>query len=338
MGRRFEWRTGGPVEVQELPYGMLQSASFQVSSLARTILTGTHVRRRAGDPADPADVATRELFDEGFTELCLCPITFLSGEVHAVSFGTRRPGGFEDEHVEGVLRTLPALSRIAEILALTRTAANLLDTYVGRNAGGRILAGKIQRGDVDTIHAVMWFSDLRDFTALASELPPDQLIRALNELFECQVPAIERRSGEVLKFMGDGLFAIFPIVDGGPSIDALCDGALDAAAEAFAALAATNVTRRSRSAPPLRFGLALHVGEVAYGNIGGAGRLDFTCIGPAVNLAARLEGVASKLGRDVVLSDGFRRHTTRPVERLGDFQLKGVPAPETVWAPGPPSS
>jgi adenylate cyclase len=226
---------------------------------------------------------------------------------------------------------IPPLSRVAEILALSRTAANLLDTYVGHNAGERILAGHIQRGEVEPIHAVLWFSDLRGFTSLAAKLDAGALIRALNELFECQVPAIEKRGGEVLKFMGDGLLAIFPIKSGGRSVAELCDAALDAADEAHGALAALNRRRAQAEELPLEFGLALHVGEIAYGNIGGAGRLDFTVIGPAVNLAARLEGLTSKLGKRIVLSEQFAAATKRPVERLGEFELKGVPGSPTAF-------
>jgi adenylate cyclase len=329
VGRSFLWRPGQPVEITERSYSFLHSDEFRRSPAAEVFRTGEPVRLRLTDGAHSSRMAS-ELRAEGYRDFFVGPMRFLSGQVHALTVATRRPDGFSDEHLGAVLRVLSPLSRIAEIMALARTATNLLDAYVGHNAGERILAGNIRRGDSDQLHAVLWFSDLRDFTSMSTELPPGQVIAVLNELFDCQVPAIERHGGEVLKFMGDGLLAIFPFGATARTDAELADAALDAAGEAFAALAAVNARR---TGPPIRFGLALHVGDVAYGNIGGSGRLDFTCIGPAVNLAARLEGVASRLGRQLVTSTEFARLTSRPVEELGSFELKGVPGLVSAWAP-----
>jgi len=225
-------------------------------------------------------------------------------------------------------RVVRPLSRVAEILALRRTAASLLTTYVGRNAGERILAGRIVRGDIETLRAVIWFSDLRGFTEMSARLPPAEIIETINQVFECQVPAIEQRGGEVLKFIGDGMLAIFPVDE--TSTPALrTAAALEAADQAFAALAALNTTRTAA----LQFGLALHLGEIAYGNIGSSNRLDFTVIGSAVNLAARLEGLTGKLGRPLLLSEALAAHATRPLDELGAFELKGVPGKQRVYAP-----
>jgi adenylate cyclase len=317
VGRSFRWRRGGQVEVRENTFAYLQSEAFRTSPIAEVCATGKLVRVRPGP--------------EGFTDFLTVPMTFMSGQVHAITFATRAPGGFTDEHVAGLLHIARPLTRVGEILALSRTAANLLNTYVGRNAGERILAGHIQRGDTDTLGAVIWFSDLRGFTALSGAMPPGSIIRVLNDLFECQVPAIEHRGGEVLKFIGDGLLAIFPIGEGDRSAAALADLALDAAEDAFTALDDLNRARTARGDGPIRFGLALHVGDVAYGNIGGAGRLDFTCIGPAVNLASRLEGLTSRLDRPIVLSRELAALTSRPTESLGTFELKGVSDPQEVF-------
>ena len=200
------------------------------------------------------------------------------------------------------------------------------------------MAGRILRGDIETIRAVIWFSDLRGFTAIAGSMEPAAVMGILNDLFDCQVPAIERRGGEVLKFMGDGLLAIFPIEEQSRPVRELCDLALEAVADAFGALERLNTTRSERGDAAIRFGLALHLGDVAYGNIGGSGRLDFTCIGTAVNVASRLEGLTERLGRPVVLSDEFARLTSRHVEPLGTHELRGVAELQRVWAPfGPPS-
>ena len=333
-GRSFRWEPDRPFEVLEHSYAYLQSNAFLESPAAAVFRTGAPVRCRPLDPeAEREFPLLKDLAADGITDYLAAPLTFISGQVHAITFATRHPDGFSEPQIGALLRVLGPLSRIAEIFALGRTAENLLNTYVGRNAGERIMAGNIHRGDTDTIRAVIWFSDLRGFTALAGTMPAGALIRVLNDLFECQVPAIERFGGEVLKFMGDGLLAIFPLEGGSKSPPDLCDAALDAVNAAFGALESLNRARSSRAVNPIHFGLALHVGDVAYGNIGGAGRLDFTCIGPAVNLASRLEGLTSKLGRNVVLSRDFARLTTRAVESVGTFELKGVADPEDVFAP-----
>src|SRR5207237_772614 len=158
---------------------------------------------------------------------------------------------------------------------------------------------------------------------------PAETIRMLNEVFDCQVAAIERHGGDVLKFMGDGLLAIFPIDERHPP-PATCDAALSATGEAFTALERCNAGRGATGAAPLSFGVSLHVGEVAYGNIGGAARLDFTCIGAAVNLAARIEGLTAQLRKRLLLSEEFARATTVETRSLGAFGLKGVAQPATV--------
>ena len=194
------------------------------------------------------------------------------------------------------------LARVAEIRAWYRVAGNLLTTYVGKNAGERVLAGHIRRGDTEAIYAAIWLSDMRGFTALADTLPPQDLVDLLNRYFDCQVPAIVDHGGEVLKYMGDGLLAIFPI-GAERDFSTICAAALAAGKDARDKIAALDTTDRDGSG--LRFGLALHVGDVLFGNIGSGNRLDFTCIGPAVNLAARLEKLAGRLGRTILASEDF---------------------------------
>lgn len=326
-GRSFVWVPDAPVVVRENSYADFDSAAFLANPAAEVFRTRQPARRRRADGS-----LTGELGDAGYTDFVAHPMRFLSGEVHAISFATRAPGGFSEPELAALAAVLPPLSRIAEILALARTAANLLNTYVGHNAGERILAGQIQRGDTQSLRAVLWFSDLRGYTALSSELQPGGVIRMLNELFDCQVPAIERQGGEVLKFMGDGLLAIFSLAAGDDAARR-CDQALSAAGEAFDALGRLNLRRLGAGETPLQFGVALHVGEVSYGNIGGSGRLDFTCIGPAVNLVSRLEGMTAKLERPLVVSDAFAKLTTRPTTFVGHHELKGVPGLTEVFAP-----
>lgn len=333
MGRRFMWMPDKPVEVAEASYAILNSPEFRLSPVSAVMESGQVFRRQlAENPPEPKAMVIGPLAAEGFTDYIAIPLKFLSGEVHAVTFATKAAGGFSNEQIQGLEQVAIPLSRLAEILALRRTAANLLDTYVGHGAGERILGGKIQLGDTETIHAVIWFSDLRGFTALSGRVDPDALIQTLNEIFDCQVNAIQRHGGEVLKFIGDGMLAIFP-ADGSSDKSIACNRALDAAADAYKALETLNAKRQERGDGAVRFGLALHIGDVAYGNIGGAGRLDFTCIGTAVNLAARLEGLTGQLKRDIVVSSAFATLANRPMESIDTFTLKGVPTPELVFAP-----
>jgi adenylate cyclase len=258
------------------------------------------------------------------TDYLVAPLIFTDGAVHAVTCSTRQPGGFTDAQVADLEAVMTPLARVAEIRALRRTASTLLDTYVGHDAGERILGGHIRRGDIEEIHAAIWLSDMRGFTALADGLPPRVLIDLLNRYFDCQVPVILDHGAEVLKFMGDGLLAIFPV--GGDETE-VCRRALAAARQAQA-----NITALASSAMPrLRFGLALHIGNVLYGNIGSGNRLDFTCIGPAVNFAARIEKVTGQLGLAIVASEEFVRHCPGEFASLGEFALPGFGAAQPVF-------
>jgi adenylate cyclase len=206
--------------------------------------------------------------------------------------------------------------------------ATLLDTYVGRHAGARILAGQIRRGDTEAIHAAIWLSDMRGFTSLADRLAPQRLIDLLNRYFDAQVPPILDRGGEVLKFMGDGLLAIFPVAPEDGDAGTACANALAAARDARARIGALTPPA---DANDVRFGLALHLGDLLYGNIGGETRLDFTCIGPAVNLAARLEKLAGELGRAILASADFARRCPGALLPVGEFALKGFDAAQRVY-------
>jgi adenylate cyclase len=326
LGRQFRWTKGEPLETRELTLAIQQSPAFAGSPLILVTKQRQEVHRPLEGALAKDDFGVlHDLKAQGFTGYLCAPLPFVSGETHAATFVTRTPGGFTDEHLATIRRIVRPLSRLAEIVALQRVASNLLSTYVGRNSGDRILSGRIMRGDIETLRAVIWFSDLRGFTSLSARLPPRAIIDLLNELFDCQVPAIEKHGGEVLKFIGDGLLGIFPL---DKDVDTRAADALAAANDAYAALDARN----AGAAEPLRFGLALHVGEIAYGNIGGASRLDFTAIGPAVNVAARLEGLTGKLDRRVVVSSELAGHLHVPLEDLGAFELKGVPTPQHVFA------
>ena len=325
MGRRFIWRPATEVEVSEAPFELLESADFLENPIAQVYATGRALRRKLADPDCTVDFPVlSELRAEGITDYLASPLLFSDGAIHAVTCTTRQPGGFTDAQIAGIEAIITPLARVAEIRALRRMGSTLLDTYVGHDAGERILAGRIRRGDIEEIHAAIWLSDMRGFTALADSLPPPVLIDLLNRYFDCQVPVILEHRAEVLKFMGDGLLAIFNIAGNETEV---CERALAAARRAQA-----NVAALSDSAiPGLRFGLGLHIGDVLYGNIGSGNRLDFTCIGPAVNCAARIEKLTSQLGRAILASSEFARHCAGEFTPLGEFRLAGFSAPQLVF-------
>ena len=325
MGRRFIWRPGAEIEMSEAPFGVLETAEFLDSPVARVYETGRPIRRKLTDPDGSVDFPVlADLRAQGVTDYLASPLFFTDGAIHVVTCTTREPGGFTDAQIAGIEAIITPLARVAETRSLRRMAGVLLDTYVGHDAGERFLAGRIRRGDIEEIHAAIWLSDMRGFTALADRQPPRVLIDLLNRYFDCQVPVILDHGAEVLKFMGDGLLAIFTI-DGDEA--EVCTRALAAARQAQ-----TNVAALSREAMPgLRFGLALHVGDVLYGNIGSGNRLDFTCIGPAVNFAARIEKLAGQLGREILASGEFARHCRGEFVALGEFTLPGFSAAQQVF-------
>jgi adenylate cyclase len=335
MGRRFVWRPGAEVETSEAPFTLLESADFRDNPVARVYETSATIRRRLADPDCALDFPIlAELRAEGVTDYLAVPLFFTDGAIHVVTCTTRQRGGFTDAQIAGIEAVIPPLSRVAEIRMLRRMASILLDTYVGRSPGERILAGHIRRGDIEEIHAAIWLSDMRGFTALADRIPPRQLIDLLNRYFDCQVPAILDHGAEVLKFMGDGLLAIFPIAGDNSDADEVCCRTLAAAHQVRTNVAALSETIAAESLDALRFGLALHVGEVLYGNIGSGNRLDFTCIGPAVNLTARIEKLTGQLGRVVLASEDFARHCPQQFSAIGQFNLAGFGAPQLVFGIG----
>jgi len=328
MGRAFRWYRDQPgLSVVSAPYEFLSSPEYMNSPTGHVYVSGKESRWRLDDGAPLPYRVLEEQRAAGMTDYVALPLRFLSGEVNAITYSTDAPGGFSAAEIVALTRVTRALSRVAEILALRRTASNLLDAYVGHNAGSRILEGHVRRGETEIIRCVIWFSDLRGFTVLSATQDPPSTIQLLNQLFDCQVPAVERHGGEVLKFIGDGMLAIFRVPDPSKLGDVAKD-ALAAAREAFAALDVWNGERVPAGLEPLRVGLALHVGDVGYGNIGGAGRLDFTCIGAAVNLASRVEGLTGKLGKRLLLTEAMAQAGDTPTRCVGAHEVKGVtPAP-----------
>lgn len=209
----------------------------------------------------------------------------------------------------------------------TLTAA--LEAYLGRRSAARVLAGPLRRGVGETIRAALLFADLRGFTALSESNPPSSVIATLDAWFDRIAGAVHAFGGEVLKFIGDGVLAIFPVVGGSSRV--ACDAALRAVSAARAGMAHLDEARRHQGLPPLPFGVALHLGEILWGNIGAADRLDFTAIGPAVNLVSRLEGLCRPLDKAVLVSGAFAAETGAPLIPLGTHALRGIASPCAVF-------
>ncbi len=263
------------------------------------------------------------------TDCVVLPVPFSDATNKATSLATTRAGGFSDDEIALFTAMTPAVAVNLEIRALRTMARTLLDTYVGRQSGDRVLAGQIRRGAGETINAVIWLSDLRGFTSLSETLPRDELLDLLDGYFGPMCDAVETSGGEVLKFIGDSVLAIFPVE---PDAASACRRALDAARAAKAAIEAENQRRAASGAPSIHYGLALHVGDVMYGNIGGSTRLDFTVIGPAMNLTARIEAMCKTLDRSPLLSSEFVRQSGVKAEFLGEFSLKGVGGQQPIYA------
>jgi adenylate cyclase len=330
FGRNFIWRPGAEVEVGTVDFHILDSPEYRSSPLAIVFSEGVEVRGRLDDPQSKRFPFFDEMRAEGVTDYIALPLLFMDGSIHASSWTTKQPGGFSDEQLNALRSLVLPLARLIEIVSLRRTASILLDTYVGNRAGERILGGQIRRGHTETMQAAIWLSDLRGFTALSDRLPAETVVDILNGYFDCQVSAIRTHGGEVLKFMGDGLLAVFPIDEYVGDVQQVCSSVLEAARESRANVDAMHYPI-GEAVERFRFGVALHVGRILYGNIGGGNRLDFTCIGPAVNLAARLEKIAGRLHRTIVASEGFAGICAGGWTELGEFPIAGFSKAERVY-------
>lgn len=330
-GRNFIWRRGGGVAVGSADFEIRDTPEYRSSPLRAVFEDGREVRCRLEAGEGRGVPFYDEMRAEGLTDYIALPLLASEDLVHATSWTTRDPGGFTDQQLADLRSLMPPFTRVVEIIGLRRVASTLLNTYVGSRAGERILAGAIRRGYSESMRAAIWLSDMRGFTTLSDRLPPETIVAILNRYFDCQVPAIREHGGEVLKFMGDGLLAVFPIADDESDVADVSAQALEAARSARAGVAALRFDCPDGTVERFRFGVALHVGRVLYGNIGGSDRLDFTCIGPAVNLAARMEKIASRLGRTVVASDLFAGHAAGDWRDLGEFPVAGFSAAQRVY-------
>jgi len=325
------WRTTGQTELRMITHEVRES--FAYNPISRVREDGETLRRRLDTAPDTFDFPVlHELMAAGATDYLALPVASAFGGNYAVTFVSDRVGGFTDDEVADMSRVAQRLPVVMDMHSLRAIADNLLTAYLGPMTGPRVLAGHIRRGQGDTITAVLWSSDLRAFTARSDRLPGQRMIEILDALFDAQARSIAAHGGEILKFIGDGLLAIFPITDAGLAGIAT-HRALEAAKESLEALRQLGDDPLLEGEPPLKIVIALHVGQVIYGNIGAADRLDFTVIGPAVNLVSRLEAVAKSLDLPIVVSDHFAQAYGKPLTSLGFHQLRGLTTPHELFAP-----
>ncbi len=298
-----------------------------------------HLRRHLTGPEALLDFAIlKDLAAAGATDYLVQVVRFGSdgdpshGTGIGYSFATDLPGGFSDDAIVLLRAVLPALSLAMMTHGGHMIASGLLKAYLGGDAGARVHAGAVERGSVECVRAVLWYADIRGFTAIADTTPGLSVIELINAIFETLTASLRRRGGQVLKFLGDGMLATFPLEDA--TRDETCSRALDAAAETMASLDRLNAARQEAGKPIAVVDLALHLGEVLYGNVGAVDRLDFTVIGPAVNEVARIETLCEPLGRKVLISAELASAVgnSRPLEPLGYHKLRGVRDPRKIYA------
>ena len=331
IGENYAWRSDVEgVRTFHATRETLRSEAFRRSPLAPIFEGAGAVRRRlVGEHADLDYPILRELAAEGATDYVALPMTFSDGQLNVVTFATRAGSGFGTDGLGTIAESLGLLGRLYEAHTLRSSARTLLETYLGHRSGSRVLHGSVHRGDGEDIEAAIWLADLRDSTSMIEGLPRPLYLDMLNVFFDATAGSVADRGGEVLKFIGDAVLAIFPVE--GDGTDA-CGRALTAARDALARLDGIN-EHRDAGRPALRAALALHIGSVAFGNVGTGDRLDFTATGPAVNQTTRLAEVCKRYDRPLVASGTFAslaKGGLVPFDRIG---LRGSSGEMEVCAP-----
>lgn len=322
---------GQKVTLNRGEHGFRSTQQYLTSPAARIRDGERVIRRRLEDPGCALDFPVlKELREQGMTDYVMAEVLFSDATRNSVSLTTRRPGGFVDHDIAEIQRLLHPFALIMENFNSRDLAKTLLETYLGRISGAKVLDGQIKRGDGQSIDAVIWFSDLRESTPLSASLGEQRFLELLNDYFAATAGAVLEHGGEVLRFIGDASLAVFPT--GGESARAACMRAVEAARVARSRVRATNAARLGAGLPAFACGVGLHLGRVHYGNIGTPERLEFSVIGVAANKAARIEALCKETGQDVVLSGTMAAELGAPCPSLGKFALRGVAEPEEVFA------
>ena len=345
-GYGYTWRRDlNAIEPQQYVHGSTEDADFLGSPFNELIVRAQggeenpSLRRRVEQDDQRDFPILVEFFAAGATDYLAYLFEFGKGGDRSqgtgivYSFVTDRRGGFSDDDTTLLQATLPGLSLAMKAHAGYVIASGLLGTYLGEDAGRRVHAGSILRGSVDTLRAVIWYADIRGFTTISDSAPGPVVVELLNEVFEILTASLRVHGGQVLKFIGDGMLAIFSFEEHDRA--ETCRHALDAAIEAMRNIDEMNKARAAAGVPVASVDLALHLGEVLYGNVGATDRLDFTVIGPAVNEVARIEALCEPLGRPVLVSAEFVSGIAGVddrLESLGRHALRGIREPKEIFA------
>jgi adenylate cyclase len=346
-GRVARWRSEGDEGRAELiEYGPSSAGeaaeNWRRSPFFHLLENGgsqLRIRLAAGEAAEfPGVVA---LQDEGMTDYLALITRFAAhaviGEMDCVysSWATDHPDGFEDGQVEALAGLMPTLALAIKCVSLARVAGTLVETYLGRDAGRRVLSGLIRRGVAETISAVLWYSDLREFTRITDSAPPAEIIPLLNDYAEAVISAVTDNGGDVLKLIGDGTLAIFAADDP----EQACGSAMAAHALLRRRLAELNRRRAGSNLPITEVYMGLHIGEVFYGNIGSKDRLDFTVVGPAVNEVSRIAAMCRSAERNLLMSEAFAEASGDAARArlvsVGRYALRGVERPQELFTLDP---
>jgi adenylate cyclase len=327
------WRDTGQTVQTFIEHEVVDVVPYHDNPVLRVIQGGETLRRRVEVADSELDLPIlHDLKAKGCTDYLALPIAGAHGRRYAVTYTTDCVDGFSTRQVAELTRISQRMAVVCDSFMQRALTRHLLNIYLGPSAGPKVLAGQIRRGTGEELTAVLWSSDLRGFTTRSDRLPGQQMVAILNALFDAQANAIHMHGGEILKFIGDGLLAIFPI-DSPALVSNAARNAMAAAMQGLEAVHRLVDDPSMLGEPALRIVVALHRGTVIYGNVGASDRLDFTVIGPAVNLVSRVETVAKALDEPIVVTDEFAQSYSGPLRSLGIHQFRGVANPRELFAP-----
>lgn len=337
LGRILIWRPGRPVEVREEPYSArTDDADYTASPISVIHMGAQAIRRRIEGANAPFDYPVlHDLKAEGATDYVAMALPFSDGSRHFISWASARSGGFSTGDLAMLDRLMPLIALRVELLHARRSTRTLLHTYLGRHAAERVSAGSIRRSEGERMRAIVAFADLRGFTHMTDTLPHEAVIDVLGHYYEAVATPLEAAGADINKLIGDGMLALFPIprFDDPTRTDGVACAAVEAVEEAVHRLARIPARDLPGGIGPLKAGFGLHVGEVAFGNVGSPSRLDFTAIGPAVNEASRVQLLTKALDRTVLTSSAFADlHCTYELESMGTHTLRGFREAKQIFA------
>lgn len=332
------WRKDRKLEEVYFPHGARDDPVYLNSPLKHVYDTGEWLEIWTDTAAADRFNIVSDLRDLGVTHYVVAPMFYSNSTENAVTWSTDRPDGFLPEELDLLRGIFPTLSTILELRTLYHTFSDVLRMYAGRGPAERILSGQVRRGEVARIESAILFCDMRNFTALSSAMSAEDLVTLLNEYFDCVVPSVISQAGEILKYLGDGILAIFPAAEedgeaaSEKAVTYSCAAAYGAATAIIEALAKRNAERAADSIQ-IETAVALHYGHLAYGNVGSGERLDFTVIGSAVNLTSRISELCAVVERPILMSAAFAERIGSDCCPVGAFELKGIDGRTTIHAP-----